>query len=846
MKKAFFSIVILAFFSLISIAAGAQGTITGVVLDGETNEALIGASVVLTGTTNGTVTDVNGKFTLKSDAGNQKITITYIGYSSKELNVKVTSGKTTDLGQIKMQPDAVGLNEVMVLASVAVQRRTPVAVSSIEPAQIEEKLGTQEYPEILKSTPGVYATKQGGGLGDSRINIRGFNQRNVAVMINGVPVNDMENGWVYWSNWAGLSEVTRSMQVQRGLGASRLSTGSIGGTINIITKTTDAEKGGNVYSAIGNDGMRKNSFTLSSGLNDNGWAMSLSGAHLTRDGWVDGTWADNWSYFFSVSKRWVNQMLTFTAFGAPQRHGQRSSTQTIAEVKDPAKGLRYNPDWGYKDGQLLSLRENFYHKPQMSLNHYWTISDRANLSTSAYYSFGTGGGTGPYGANQSAFYAYKKENQIDYDRIVAENIAAGNAGSQAIIRASRNDHQWAGIISNLQYELNDNIDLSAGVDLRYYRGRHFREVVDLMGGSFIIDTSDENEPEKVAKEGDKIAYYNDGHVAWQGLFGQIEYSKDKLSAFFAGSFNNQMMKRVDYFNYLKNDPNRETDWQNHTSFVVKGGANYNLNDHHNVFANMGYFTKAPIFDAVFINYVNDINKGAQNEKILSFEVGYGYRASNINVNVNAYYTEWRDKFFRRSIRQPDGEYYQANINGVNARHMGIEADMKWKPVNKVTVTGMATLSDNIWKNDLVDVPIYNENQELLTTVDLYIADLKVGDAAQTSFALGADYELFKGFKLGADWTYFADLYAEFDPLGRSAADAGIQPWKVPAYGLVDANASYRFKIGNFDARINANINNLLNTEYVSDADDGANHDWRTAKVYYGVGRTWMTSLKVFF
>lgn len=94
----------------------------------------------------------------------------------------------------------------------------------------------------MKMTPGVYATKQGGGFGDSRINVRGFDQKNVAVMINGIPVNDMENGWVYWSNWSGLSDATRTMQVQRGLGASKLAINSVGGTINIITKTTDAKK----------------------------------------------------------------------------------------------------------------------------------------------------------------------------------------------------------------------------------------------------------------------------------------------------------------------------------------------------------------------------------------------------------------------------------------------------------------------------------------------------------------------------------------------------------------------------------------------------------------------------
>ena len=78
------------------------------------------------------------------------------------------------------------------MADIAKDRKTPVAVSTIKEAQIVEKLGNQEFPEVLNTTPSVYATKSGGGFGDSKINIRGFAQENVAVMINGVPVNDME------------------------------------------------------------------------------------------------------------------------------------------------------------------------------------------------------------------------------------------------------------------------------------------------------------------------------------------------------------------------------------------------------------------------------------------------------------------------------------------------------------------------------------------------------------------------------------------------------------------------------------------------------------------------------
>lgn len=169
-------------------AAVAQSAVTGKIVD-ETGAPLIGASVTVPGTSQGVSTDVDGNFTLKTDA--KEIEISYVGYVPTK---KPVTGPNARLGIIQMEPDAVALQDVIVMQSVAVQRKTPVAVSTVNAEEISYKLGGQEFPEILKSTPGVYVTKDGGGFGDSKINMRGFQAANVAVMVNGVPVNDMEWG----------------------------------------------------------------------------------------------------------------------------------------------------------------------------------------------------------------------------------------------------------------------------------------------------------------------------------------------------------------------------------------------------------------------------------------------------------------------------------------------------------------------------------------------------------------------------------------------------------------------------------------------------------------------------
>ncbi|NJO90535.1 MAG: TonB-dependent receptor [Chloroflexia bacterium] len=858
MKKKIFTILFTAALFLAAVNVFGQETaeLMGKITDSN-GEALIGANVVAVHTgsaqQSGTITDVDGNFKIANlQPGAYKVTVSFIGYSSITKEITLNAGSNS-MDNVELQSSDIGIAEVSVLASVAVERKTPVAISSIKPTQIEEKLGSQEYPEILKSTPGIYATRQGGGFGDSRVNVRGFDMKNTAVMINGIPVNDMENGWVYWSNWAGLSEVTKTMQVQRGLGASKVSIGSIGGTINIITKSTDAEKGGSVFTGIGSDGYKKTSVTLSTGLSENGWALTFSGARTVGEGWVDATSYESWSYFLNIAKRWKNQTLSYTIFGAPQFHGQRTSKQSIEKFQDPNYGIGYNSAWGYKNGQVVNLVKNFYHKPQMSLNHYIDFSQKTKLATSLYMSFGTGGGTGTLGDEEGKFYSsdYMVQGQVDLDRIVEENMATGAEGSRAstaIIRASRNDHNWYGLLSNLNHKLTDQIELSGGIDLRYYRGKHFREVVDLLGGDYYFDDSNRNKPVNLAKVGDKIAYWNDGEVAWEGVFIQAEYSLDALSAFVSGSFNNTAFRRTDYFNYLDSDSEQTSKWENHTGFVVKGGANYNIDSHHNIFANAGYFERAPFFDAVFYDYsTNAVNEGVKNEKTMAFELGYGYRSSVFSANINGYYTNWIDKFLRKSFEDPSnpGEYLLANIEGVNALHMGVEFDFIFKPVSKLEITGMASLGDWTWQNDVKDVRIYNDDNELAGQVDIYMGGLKVGDAAQTTFAIGLNYEILKGFKIGFDYNYYDNLYAYFDPIGRTdELTAGAEAWEMPAYGLLDANLRYNFKIAGLSATWYVNAHNLLDTEYISDATDGAAHDWQTARVFYGIGRTWTTGLKL--
>ncbi|MCF4100753.1 TonB-dependent receptor [Gillisia sp. M10.2A] len=832
----------------------AQGTLTGTVMDSDMNAPLPGATVMVVGTNTGTTTDFDGNFSLNVQSATGTIEISFIGFTKQTLAFSVTNGEVKKLGQINLTPDANALDEIVVTSfSLAIDRKTPVAVSTISAEKIDTKLGNQEYPEILKTTPGVYATKSGGGFGDAELRLRGFNSENIAVMINGVPVNDMENGRVYWSNWAGLSDVTRTMQVQRGLGASKVAVPSIGGTVNIVSKSTDAEMGGSVIASTGNDGLQKFGATVSTGISENGWAATVSASKTSGERFADGLQFEGYNYFLNISKEFnENHTLSLTAFGAPQRHGQRETRYSIEDYQTSDRGIKFNGDWGYKNGQVVNVQDNFYHKPQISLNHYWNISDKTSLSTAAYVSFGTGGGGGYSGSanlrNVNSPYRSADYQPLDLDRVVDENAANGADGSGTILYNSRNDHNWYGVLSTLSTEITEDIDLVGGIDLRYYKGKHFQEVKDLLGGQYWADDSNENDPVNLARVGDKINYYNDGVVLWEGVFTQAEYSKDDLSAFISLSASNTSYKRVDYFNYLDSDPEQETDYQNFFGYSAKGGLNYNIDNSHNIFANVGYFEKAPFFGAVFQNFQNDINEDAENQKIFSAELGYGFRTANFRANVNVYRTLWQDRTFVQSFRDQDGEQFFANILGVDALHQGLEIDVDYRATDKLTLTGMISLGDWKWNNNVDNVFLYDQDQNILnpdSPINVIIEDTPVGDAAQTTAALGLNYQVFEKTFVRADYTYFDRYFADFEPTDRTV-EGLPDPWEAPDYGLIDLGLTHGFSFGSFDATINANVFNVLDTEYISDAQDGSSYDANSASVWYGFGRTYTVGAKIKF
>lgn len=340
MKRLLFILCTLAL--VVSAQAQKTGKVFGTIKDAGTSETLIQATILFN--ERGVLSDFDGNYSIDLPYGTYTVKASYVGYTPIEKTIEVNSSSQ----QLNIELSGVLLQAAEVVTDLIVDRETPIAVSDIKPIQIQEELGSQPIPMILNSTPGVYATMEGSDDNGPSISIRGFKQRNVSVMIDGIPVNDMETGGVFWNNWFGLDLVTQTMQVQRGLGASKLALPAIGGTVNVVTQGIDAKKQTSVKQEMGSNGFLRTTLGHTTGRLKGGWGFTFAGSYKRDNGFITNTGSEAFFYYAKIQKELGNHVLSFSAMGAPSLNNTRAYQQRIVtHDKEFARSLFDGSDAEY-------------------------------------------------------------------------------------------------------------------------------------------------------------------------------------------------------------------------------------------------------------------------------------------------------------------------------------------------------------------------------------------------------------------------------------------------------------------------------------------------------------------
>lgn len=726
------------------------------------------------------------------------------------------------------------LQEIFVNANFQDVHQSSLSLTTISPERIRLHAAAPNYVEMLQSMPGVYATASTGSYGDATLNIRGFKQENIAILLNGIPIQGLTSGSMYWNNWMGLQEATYAVQVQKGMGASMLTDCAMGGAVNIITRRASLAPATSLGLVTNAYGTTKGAFNYSSGMLRGGWSVDLSLAYVRGGGYVECTDVETFSYMLNVSKRLgTDHTLIFTALGSPEQHDQRNTELSAEEVE--LYGRDYSKNWGVLRGKDYSIGRNHYWKPYFTLQHLYD-GGSLHMKNSLYLAIADGGGRSTYSASGASpiINHQTPDGHIDFDAVVAENQA--NGISKNIMLDYLSGHTQMGAIASADYDLSEQIRLSAGLQYQYYDTWSKMKVLDLLGGDvFQLYGSNYGLGDLIGSAYGRTTHHASGFL-------QARYSNEHVNTNLGVSVFNGNYRR-------HNDLTDEcSDWAHGWGASVRYGILWHAADWQDLFLNAGFNSRLPYASTFLASSDLKITHDIVNEKNLMAEVGWRPEWKGGGLELSGYIASWRDRTLSVSIANRTNQTKENYlVSGLNALHMGVELTAHQQLTPWLSAQAYAMLASWKWKGE-GDAHVYDKyTNESLGGYTIYCDGLNVGDAPQTQLGLQLDAKLPGGFYLNVGCQHNARMYADFEPKNRTNPDDKADSYRFPAYTLLDANIGWEGSLSD-GCRLSLFVSgrNLTDTEYIERGTDGANHDRTTFRGYWGQARTVSCGMKLSF
>lgn len=760
---------------LLPFLSMAQLSIKGRVIDAQTAVPLQGAHLNLNNRLVKTTTDEKGMFEINNlKPGNHKLKVTYMGYQNWDAVFEITTNRTMI---ISMEPAAI-LTEETIINATRAGEKTPVAFQNLSASEISKNNQGRDIPFLLEQMPATVVTSDAGtGVGYTGIRIRGTDMNRINITVNGIPLNDAESHSVFWVNMPDFASSVGSLQVQRGVGTSTNGASAFGASINLLTEAPANEAFGEITNAAGSFNTLRHSVQAGTGLIKGKWAMDARLSKLSSDGYIDRAFSDLKSFYVSGGYYGSNTILKLNIFS-----GKEITYQAWDGVPSYIleENRTYNGIGMYTDHQGQT---KFY---ENETDNYQQDHYQAMLSQRL-----GGNLTGNFALHYTKGFGYYEQFKDDADLteyLIAPVAIPGNDTSfiteSDLIRRKYLDNDFYGFTWSLNYE-KEKLSLIAGGSGNRYEGLHFGEVI----WAEFAQTAGYNHR----------WYEGTGDKKDLNVFAKARFQANKKLSLYG----DLQLRGIQYKLDGRDDDQRDIS-QSHDFlfFNPKAGIHYSVHKNGSLYLGFAVANREPNRD----NYTDaDPTKpGPVAETLFDYELGYNYSDESVKASVNLYFMDYKDQLVLTGAINDVGAAIMTNVP-VSYR-AGIELSTAIKITDKLQSSANLTLSSNkIWNfteyvDDWDNWGSQIEN-EIGTTNIAFSPGAIAGAAVSWAFA--------KGFDATINGKYVSRQYID----NTSSPDRSLDPYFVSNLRL-SWSFEPKFMRG---LEVSANINNLFNSEYETNA-----------------------------
>lgn len=749
---------------------------------------------------------------------------------------------------------------VTVTSTRADAATSPVPFSEITRAELKDRYTAQDVPALIADLPSAFFySDNGNGIGYSYLKMRGFDQRRIAVMINGIPQNDPEDHNVYWIDVPDAASNMQSIQVQRGAGLINYGAAAIGGSINLTTTNFTDSRFIRVSSGIGYQQFGANSTTIlapitskfglevSSGLTGK-YAFYGRLSRINSDGYRANSWAELNSYFLSAARFDEDVTTQINVFGGPIADGLAYNglpKQYITDLnlrRSNFNAFDYDStgtNLAYTSTRRAQEIENFT-QPHYEMLNDWFISENLTLKSALFYYTGTGF------FDYDASWADAATLRMTPEYGFRDSIIPGNT----LIRGAV-ENRHGGWIPRLVWNHQDG-ELTIGAEFRLHSSYHYGKV------QFA-----ENLPAGVSP--DFHIYDYDGGRSIFSVFGQEQYRISDNTRL------NIEAQLVQHTYTISNEKAGGKYTQYRTTgglisgdgdlFTVKYlflnprvGVLHTLSDAINIYGSIAitsreprmrniyaaedaYFGAQPLFTLTKDTLYDFTQTLVQPERMTDIEAGGRYKSSDGNYafGANFFLMEFSNELVKSGRLDIFGN--PVDGNAPRSRHYGVEFDgnallADMKDAGRLDMSGNISYS----QNRFVEYDYYLSSTDKIALTDNPIAGFPDFLAnLRLSYRAG-------GLNASVLFKYVGAFYSDNfgDKLNEYRANfPGITSYadnKADAYSIVNIDLAYEFtSVFSLETlRLHAHCTNVLNALYAANAEGKEFYPAAERGFYFGI------------